>query len=75
MKTLWLQRLKLFMDMSWHAMGLLTDQGDRFCFNLQKDQGDRSLIFFLREEKAGAKAASFLDRPPDRLPHNSFQSL
>ena len=24
------------------------------------DQGDRSLIFFLREEKAGAKAASFL---------------
>lgn len=23
LKTFWLQRLKLFMDMSWHAMGLL----------------------------------------------------
>lgn len=36
MKTLWVQRLKLFVDMSWHAMGLLQ--------TLLRDQGDRSMI-------------------------------
>jgi hypothetical protein len=42
-------------------IGEIFNEGMLLSLNFESgDQGDRSLIFFLREEKAGAKAASFL---------------